>query len=335
MSKDNNSLNNTKADERDTEQGNSIARLMILAGPRAEIPAELQARVYGKTLEAWRNNLQTPGRATRVLRFAMPLALAASFLLAVTFLMRPGPVDSLLVGVVARINVLPGTSALGMQTGDTVRTGDTLRTADGQLLSVALTDGTSLRLASNTSLQLDEKRSFTLLTGIIYADSGPTVSGTSPLEVRTGLGLVTDVGTQFLVSYRDAVLNIAVREGRVDVSDSRATYTAPAGHRMTLQATGEVSRGKISATDSAWDWVSEVAPAFDIQASSLFDFLTWVARETGKELIFTDNSSRNAAMVTFLSGSIRGFTPLEAVASVLPTTAFEYEINATSIVVGQ
>lgn len=334
MSNDKNSSDNTRPGDDETEQGDSVARLMILAGPRAAIPAELQARVYAKTLEAWRNNQPVPGPVTRVLKIAMPLALAASILLAVTFLLRPGLVDAPLVGVIVRINVAPGTHAPSVRKGDTVRAGDTLHTADGTLLSILLPEGTSLRLASNTSLQLDEQRGFTLLAGEIYADSGHLVSGTSALEIRTGLGLITDVGTQFLVSYRDEVLNIAVREGRVDVRNTHATYATPAGSRLTLQAAGDVVRGDISATDNAWNWVVDVAPAFDIENRSLLEFLTWVSRETGKELIFTDKKSRDAAMTAVLHGSIRGFTPLEAVTSVVPTTALDYKIHETSIVVG-
>lgn len=335
MSNDNISFDKTMQRDRDAESGDSVARLLHLAGPRPAISAALQARVYAQTLEEWRRIPPARGRITRIAKIAMPVALAASMLLAVTFMLRPGPVDAPRVGTIARISIQPWTSAHGVETGDTVRVGDTLRTRDGQLLSVALPDGTSLRLASNTALQLDAKRSFTLLAGEIYADTGPGMSRTNSLEVRTGLGVITDVGTQFLVSYKDATLDVAVREGRVDVRADRETYAALAGSRITMQAGGDVTKDKIDATDSAWNWVVDVAPAFDIENRSLLDFLTWVSRETGKELIFTDKKSRRDAMAAILHGSIRDFTPVEAVASVLPTTALDYTINQTSIIVGR
>jgi len=331
MSNDNKAGDDIAGRDHESGQGDTVARLLNLAGLRPLIAADIEARVYDHVHQEWRNSLP----ASRTGKWAMPLALAAGILIAVTFVTRLVLPDAPLVGTVARVNGGFDGSAASFVSGDAVRVGDNLRTGDRQLLSVALSDGTSLRLAANSSLQLDERRSYTLLTGKVYADSGQTVYQDSGLEIRTGLGVITDIGTQFLVSFEGAALSVAVREGRVDVAADQDTYTALAGDRLMMQAGGGVTKGQIGATDSAWDWTLKLAPEFDIENRSLLDFLTWVSRETGKELIFVNDELRKAAMATVLSGSISDLTPVEAATTVLTTTSFAYEIRETSIIIGR
>lgn len=335
MSNESNSMDGSGVGYHDTEPDDSVARLMHLAGPRAAVSEDLQARVYQQIHREWLDMLKTTRAKNRISRIAVPLALAASLLVSVTFLTRPVPLEIPVVGTVAKVSIKSGASTKGLAVGDIIRVGDTVRTGGGRLLSIALSNGASFRVAANTSLQLDEQLSFTLLKGEIYADSGQFADGKRNLEIFTELGVITDVGTQFLVSYRDAVLSVAVREGRVDVSAERETYTALAGNLLTRQAGGNMTRSEISTTDNAWNWTLAVAPNFDIDNKSLLDFLTWVARETGKELIFASDELRRAAMTTILHGSIEDFTPVETVAMVLATTTFEYKMGKTSIVVGR
>ena len=63
----------------------------------------------------------------------------------------------------------------------------------------------------------------------------------------------------------------------------------------------------------------------------MLDFLSWVARETGMELEFADDSDRAAADSARLYGSIDDLTPMEALASVMPTTSFDYLIDGDAI----
>jgi hypothetical protein len=86
-------------------------------------------------------------------------------------------------------------------------------------------------------------------------------------------------------------------------------------------------------TDEYWNWTTNLAPAFDIEGRSLMDFLKWAARESGRILYFEDTELRMAAMRTDLHGSIADFSPLEAIESVLATTAFRYHIEHDRIVI--
>ena len=76
-----------------------------------------------------------------------------------------------------------------------------------------------------------------------------------------------------------------------------------------------------------------LAPDFDIENETLLSFLKWVARETGKTLVFSSNEVRMAAMSTQLFGSIESFTPIEALTSVMSTTQFIYRVDEQSITI--
>ena len=331
MSNNKNSVTGVDNEDRGSEADKSVARLMNIAGLRPEIPAEIEDRVYRHVKQEWHTN--QPVSRTR--QWAVPLALAASILIAVSFIIRPTLSDAPMVGTIARIGGGASTTTRGLATGDIVRVGDSLQTGDRDSLSIELSNGTSLRLATNTSLQMTEQRVFTLLSGKLYADSGQTEVDGNNLVVHTDYGVVTDVGTQFLVSVVDGSLAVAVRLGRVDVWADRETYAAAAGSSLMVRSSGRVTTGEIDATDNVWDWTLALASEFEIENRSLLDFLTWVARETGMELIFLNDVVRAAAASTVLHGSIAGLTPVEAAETILATTSVAYALGESSIIIGR
>ena len=128
-------------------------------------------------------------------------------------------------------------------------------------------------------------------------------------------------------------MSVAVREGRVDVARDQSSFTALAGDRLTLQPGREIVVDKVTPYDPSWQWAISLAPSFDIENRSLMDFLKWASRETGKTLVFPNDDVRMAAMGTDIFGSIRNFTPAEAIESVLSTTQFRYRIDEKSITI--
>ncbi|MGB5337065.1 MAG: FecR family protein, partial [Woeseiaceae bacterium] len=220
--------------------------------------------------------------------------------------------------------------------GDPIYEGMTIETSQGQGMSFLLARNESLRLAENSSLRIDASDQFTLLRGRVYADTGEFVYRDGGLRIDTEFGAVTDIGTQFAVSIDDNLLDVAVREGRVDIrSDehAHAHHVAMSGERVRLRPQGEVAVDTLALTDDYWNWTTDLAPTFDIEGRSLMDFLKWAARESGRILFFEDAELRMAAMRTDLHGSISDFGPLEAIESVLPTTRFRYRIEADRIVI--
>lgn len=333
--------------DRDDE---TMERLLRLAGPRAEIPADIEARVYERVHREWQAASQPPDGARvyrhvrrawqkdttrrRYRRWALPVALAASVVLAVTLVLQqpPSAPDRVTIGTVARVVGDAASGALPA-TGQPVYAGDVLATGAGQKLSVVINNAVSLRLDHDTTLVAVARDEFRLESGRVYADTGDFMYRDHGLVVHTPMGTVTDVGTQFSVQLAAARLDVAVREGRVDVSRGADEFVAVAGERLRLHENDTAEMDAIAPHDPYWDWTASLAPVFDIENKSLLDFLRWAARETGRELVFEDNELRMSAMRTDLHGSVQDFEPLEAMESVLATTNFRYRLEADRIVI--
>ena len=307
-------------------QDDAVAQLMKLAGPRPSIPADLEMRVHERVKQEWQTSLPRH----RASRWMVPLALAASIIVAVIINIRPADMSSRTLGTVARV-----AGGAAMSVGQSVNEGDILRTAAGQGIGITLPEGLSLRMAAESNLRFDGPDDFTLLSGQVYADSGQQIYRDRHITIHTTAGSVTDIGTQFAVHFDDDELAVAVREGKVDIATGLETHTALAGDRLLLVADEEIVVDQITANDDSWDWAVALAPSFDIDNKSLLDFLKWAARETGKELVFTNDELRMAAMNAKLYGSVSDFTPQEATESVLSTTNFDYQIDEYRITIGK
>ena len=326
----------------------AMARLLRIAGPRAEIPGDVESRVYARVLKEWQASTETPDGArvydrvhrtwkrdaalAATKRWILPMALAASVALIAIFMSQPEQAPPVAVGTVAKV-VSPAAGGSAYALGDDIYLGMTIETGDGEGLSFLLARNESLRLGENSTIRVDAADQFTLLSGRVYADTGEFVYRDGGLRIDTALGAVTDIGTQFAVSIRDDLLDVAVREGRVDVRRDTHKYIAMSGERITLQQQGDVKVDPLALTDDYWNWTTNLAPVFDIEGRSLMDFLKWAARESGRILFFEDSELRMAAMRTDLHGSISDFSPLEALESVLATTTFRYHVEGDRIVV--
>jgi hypothetical protein len=262
----------------------------------------------------------------------LPVALAATVFLAVMLTSRGPEVGVAPVATVALIEDKAGTPAGGPSVGDDIYAGDDVATGEFGL-ALTVNNGLSLRLAAGSTVTFDSMEDVTLRSGRIYADSGESVYDNRSITVHTPVGSARDIGTRFAVSFLDGDMSVAVREGKVDVSHSLGSYTAQAGEMLRLQPGEDILVDRISIYDSSWDWAAALAPAFDIENHTLLDFLKWAARETGKELVFDNDATRFAAMGIRYRGSIAGFTPIEALGSVLATTHLEHRVDSQQIVI--
>jgi ferric-dicitrate binding protein FerR (iron transport regulator) len=324
----------------DEEQ--ALATLMRVAGPRPEVPDAAEKRVYARVLEAWEAESAQPRSEqvyVKVLRawrrhtawtrhrgWLVPAGVAATALLAFFLAIQPEPARPLSVATVSK--VVPAGTA-----GKTVFAGETLSTGADEGLSLLLAKGDSLRIDAGSRVRFDAQDRVTLLEGRVYADTGDFVYRNGGLVIDTALGSVTDIGTQFAVAIGDELLDVAVREGRVDVQRQDQELVAVAGERLLVDSAGAVSAQAVEPHSEFWAWTTGLAPDFDIDDKSLLDFLKWVSRESGMELVFASSDSRLSAMRTDLHGSVAGLAPLEALPSVMATTAFRYRIEGTTIVI--
>jgi len=327
MNKDNDQISPNSDDGMASDD--TVAKLMSLAGPRADIEADRQSRVHDKVRQEWLRSTRKKNRT----RWLAPVALAASVLLVVALNFRASETPLPQIGTISFVVTEAIQNQGSFSIGDAIYAGDVINTSDFSGLSVSLPGEISLRVAAGTVIRFDQADEFTLLNGQVYADTGDQIYRDRHITIHTAIGSATDIGTQFSVSYVNDQLDIAVREGRVDVAKDQDTYTAEAGDKLSVDTGANVIREKVTSYDASWQWASSLAPEFDIEDKSLLDFLKWVARETGKDLIFSSDELRMGAMSTKLFGSVRGIAPADALESVLSTTRFRYLTDERSITI--
>ena len=141
----------------------------------------------------------------------------------------------------------------------------------------------------------------------------PTRAPAMPCGSSTPFGTTRHLGTQYEVRVAPEQMQVAIREGRVEVTGTpSATSAVPApvvavaGEKLVLKTTGDLSRGTIPRRDPRWNWIGDVTPPFAIEQRRLTDFLAWVCRETGRDLRFASPQVEAAAGQVVLRGSVAG-----------------------------
>ena len=67
---------------------------------------------------------------------------------------------------------------------------------------------------------------------------------------------------------------------------------------MTILGSNDVQRDPLATTDPGWSWTHSAREAYDLEANSLYDFLSWATRETGLVLRFENDAVRRDAART-------------------------------------
>ena len=320
-------MNDDKQNKQPDDSNDTLIALLKLAGPSAEIDRDIEARVYANVRREW-------GRGktwSRPARWAVPLALAASILIAFGLNESDNAPKARAIGAVTVVT--GGAQTAGFDVGDNIYTGDVLDTSSRQGMSVLLADDISLRIDADTLLRADSASEFTLLAGRVYIDTGDRIYSDRHVTVTTASGTATDIGTQFSVRLDSADMSVAVREGQVDLKEGGRIHNAMRGDKVTVRPGKDAQFDAVSVRGEEWDWAVALAPTFDIENRSLLEFLKWVSRETGMELNIESDTTRMETMRPRLHGSVDGMTPLEALEAVLATTQFEYSIDGDIITI--
>ena len=320
-------MNDEKREDDQKASNDTLTVLLNLAGPSPNIDKDVEDRVYANVRNAWSTSKTRSW--SRPLLWALPVTLAASVLVVFGWqgpdaVPRAKPVASIVL-------VADPSGASGI--GDHVYAGDVLDTSNGHGLTLALDDDISLRIDAHTLLKVDAANEFTLLAGQIYIDSGDRIHSDRHVTVMTAIGVVKDIGTQFSVRFDKADLSVAVREGRLDLSDGHQTHSARRGDKVTIRPGQSARFESVPIDGDQWNWAVALAPSFDIENRSLLDFLKWSSRELGMELVIESNSMRIEAMRSRLHGSVDGMSPLEAIDAVMSTTKFDYSIDDGAITI--
>ncbi len=313
-----------------------VGDLIRLAGKRTVVSPERAARVRAAALEAWKSET---GRHARRRRMAVRAALggcaAAAAIALAWFLLPFGDGTSLGPGPAAQVEMLAGDA--WSHSGDGAR--EALAAEDplpaGSDLATAGDGRAALRMASGHSVLLDHSTRIRLMSdgviaideGAIYVDSRAGAPAIGPMTVRTPLGLIREIGTQFEVRLEPSAVRVRLREGAVIVDQGDRAHEVHAGTELDLDAEGTATRHEISHYETAWSWIETITPLPDLENRSLRSFLEWVARERGWTLSYADESVARSASEIVLSGTTSRMTIDEALEAVLVTSRLTHRVE--------
>lgn len=322
------------SNERDTEQRSdrALEQLFEQAAPRPMPPAadaeEIRRAVYAE----WD---AVTGR--RQWRRRAGFAAAASVVLAAAIWVGTGVVPSAPPLSIARVERVQGVidteAGMRLAVNTTLNAGETLSTRSGQV-ALRLASGGSLRVGPRSEVVLTSADSAELVSGVLYFDS-ENRRAAAEFSVTTPLGTVRDVGTQFVVRLdgERTGLDVGVRDGRVTLTTAAAADMAAAGERLVAARDAvAIRREPMPTFGGDWDWVEELAPPFETDGRTVDEFLTWFARQTGRDVVFGNAGAERAAREARLTGSI-DLEPMQKLSAVLATTKLSYALDGERVVI--
>ena len=293
----------------------SLEELLKQAAPRPVPSPDDAATARAAVHEEWRQ--VTVGRRSR--RRVVQYAIAATVLLGVfgvLNILRIPPVDIVRVASIEKsigsVFVL-GDQAELLEVNDEMQifSGQTIVTRDDAGLALAWGNGGSLRVDANSRIEFTDEDAVFLISGRAYFDSRPgsgvagTGVGDEPIfTLRTELGDVHHVGTQYMGEVDDDKLTVSVREGEVLVDGNFHKETIASGYRVSMAGRQQPSVSNISRSGEAWEWVHRTMPPRQVKGQTLHEFVSWVSRELGLDFHF-DEELVEAARTIEVRGDFR------------------------------
>lgn len=313
-----------KREHDDMSNDDGLEALLREVGRRDEPSADAMEEVRRAVHGEWRATVTQRKRQRRVFAFAAAASVAFVVVVASWTLRFAAPDPDFAVTIAridgdAQFQAAPASPGRTIGVGDTVAVGSVLTTDHETRVALAYGPGTSLRIDRDSSIERVSPDRFRLSTGAVYIDALPQANDRE-LVIETQAGDVRHLGTQYQVRQSGKVMEVSIREGRVQIAGSHGDALASAGERVRITAAGELERGAISAQDPAWDWAEATSPVFAIDNRTLAEFLEWVARETGRQVVYASAEAQRAAETLKLRGSIEGLDPDTALSAVLSTT---------------
>jgi ferric-dicitrate binding protein FerR (iron transport regulator) len=311
-------------------------QLLRLAGAPPDPPADRTARVWAAVRREWRTRRQRRMIGNGV---AIGLLAAASVTVAVWIRGRvEAPVNAPGIAVAQRIQGRPfiirpfrGADPAPLSMSMPIYPDDVIETDAESRVGLQLGNGGSIRIDHGSRVRLLTPVLIEVIAGAAYVATADRSHG---FEVRTTMGMLRDVGTQFEVHLTPALLRLRVRTGTVEIHRGTVIDTVAAGTEATVTTNGITVRPR-PAYGSDWTWTTEVAPPFAIEGRTLETYLAYLAAEQGWTLHYADPAAAEAATRTILHGSVEALNADDALTVVLTTSGLEYRVRGGELFVSR
>jgi ferric-dicitrate binding protein FerR (iron transport regulator) len=314
-------------------------QLLRLAGAPADPSAERTARVREAVHHAWRAD-----RRRRMIRHGAAIALlgAAATLVTAVWMNRPQVVVAPSNPAVAMSQRIQGRPIVirkherpavpqPLSLSTSIHVDDVIETDGASRAAIEAADGSSVRIDRASRVAFLAPALIDVTAGAVYV---ATSDGSQGFEVRTPIGTLRDVGTQFEVRLTGSSLRLRVRTGTVEIRRRFDVETARSGTEAMVTPTGLAVR-QMPPFGSEWAWTTDVAPSFAIEGRPLHVFLEHIAAEQGWALRYSDPDVAEAARRIVLHGSVDGLNAEEALGVALATSGLQYRLQAGELLVSR
>ncbi len=320
-----------------SDNDESLEQLLSNASPRP-VPGQADAALAREAVRAEWHVVSGKRRSRkRLVRFATAATILIGAVSLFSLFRAPAP-DVVKVASIQKsvgsIYVLGERSELtlaenlaAIYSGQTIVTG-----ADGRM-ALSWGNGASVRLDNATELVFVDGDAVQLRSGRLYFDSMPADLtagvGTGAIEtfqVETEFGIVSHVGTQFMMEVAADELRVSVREGRVDIAGEYYPHTAVRGEQVVFSGRQRPVVLSVSEYGDTWDWVSQTSPEIDVDGKSVDAFLTWASRELGMRVEYADTAVQESARQAMLEGRV-DTEPAEAIRLRMLTAAMDWRVH--------
>ncbi len=216
-----------------------------------------------------------------------------------------------------------------LRSGGTVYIGEQIHTGENSLLALQYGEH-HLRINRNTQLET-LSGGMKLKIGEIYVDDVSSSGlGSTSIDIVTPHGIISDVGTQFMVASSAQKTVAIVRDGIIQVQRQAQITTAAAtdseAQRLVLTE-AHVLQEVAERFGAQWDWIQKLPSSYPLNGHSVADYLNWIARETGYRIEYETEQLRGTAEKIKLSGELSGAHPLDTLPKVLATTRLQHPIS--------
>ena len=222
--------------------------------------------------------------------------------------------------------------AARLENGAQIAAGDSVSVGDDAGVLLRVSGDLTVRLAAGSHARLTAADEIELSVGQAFVDATP--GARAPLRVVTPHGVVTHLGTQYLVRSGHDEIEVAVREGRAQLTTGKATTVAEAGSWLLRRDAESAPRvGELAPVDARFDWIATLPSEFHLEGATLAQFLAWFQRETGLATVYSEGVDAGNFAHVQLKGSIDDLDPLEALSYVLATADLAWHREGPKVII--
>lgn len=324
-----------------------IELLLKSAGKRIEPSAEAADAIRQSTQAAWKQAVAentAKQKSAKKSKALFLVATAASLLVAVLgmkallFSKSPAPtIDAL--QPFAQISHSQGHYYINDQLkplNTPLAIGDTIKTDEHAILAVVLKDQTQMTFSGATELVFQSANKIKIVSGRIYVDSP---DHNTFILIQSEWGSIKDIGTQYQVSIQGENMEVAMREGKVEISlEDETTLVAQSkmgvGDVLSFSRGTKVAQSTRSNSDPAWNWTRPALAHKNLDGLSVYDLIHWSSRVTGKKVVYASLATSQLAKTTHLSGGQLDPLDIEAtLPRILRTTTLSAVVSDLDITV--